>query len=506
MLQAYINGIPYPTLRDFSVSEQAGNKTSTRIKIDATGLDAPKAGDIVELKDGDEILFWGLSGIPTGPKFKTGLERHIYTVVCSNANSLLSNRIINVAYQGYTVTQIINSLFEQYISQEGITLGTVSDMDVTFEVYTAKDYNLQDALNELADLAGATWQISEDKVFSFVAVQDFPILSTPITASFLPGTELQHATKDYKLRTVQIVSGATDTTSPQTESYTYDGTQQAFTVIFPVAKKPTVYVNDVQVPTDRVGVNGINDGDENMVFLFSFNSQNINYIKTTNYLTEGAKVTFTYTGLFPIRVIATNDNKITELAERTGTSGRREFVQIASNLTAQSDALKLAQSLLQQFEAETSEVKFWVWTDMLPQYGLTLADLRVLTQITFDLPAYGVVGNYVITERTLKPAYADMSNPATDGKLQAAFVLRDRDYLKSYGETISDIRRDITALSVRADDIVINVQAITERLKLTEQYTFGPMYIWPLYPTPTTAPENGGLFIPGSLDIPAFPV
>lgn len=128
--------------------------------------------------------FWGTCGIPKTPKFKTGNEALLYSIKCGNANDILSYRIINVAYQGYTVTQIVQAIFDQYVSAEGITLGEISQTDVTIDVYTAKDMNLQDALNELADLVGAIWRIDENRKFYFIGEEDFPVFPRKSNQTF----------------------------------------------------------------------------------------------------------------------------------------------------------------------------------------------------------------------------------------------------------------------------------------------------------------------------------
>ena len=502
-LYAYINGTQYQALWDFEISEQSGNKTSTSISVLVEDQPIPVSGDIIQLVDvtdtGQTVLFWGVCGIPKSPEYQTGLEAQVYDITCGNANTILSYRIANVAYQGYTITQIVQALFNSYIVSEGITLGQISEMDLTLDVYTAKDMNLQDCLNELADYVGAVWEIRPDRSFYFLAEQDFPQFPQTMDMGFFFGGGLQSTTKDYKLRTVQYISGATDYTSTQTETYTYDGEQQAFSLVFPVASQPVITVNGETVPPDRIGVSGLSSSDPNIVFTFSFNSQVVSYNTGSNYLKQGDIVVFSYTGIFPIRVVVQNDSKIAQIAALTGTSGRREMVQLANNVTTQADAITLANSLLQQFESYTGEVKFFIFSDQLAALGMTLKDVDLLTQMTFNLPSLGIVGSYVIVERTLTPAYANMTD--AENKLQVDLRLVNRDYVKSYGETISDLRRDINQLAIRADDIVVNVQSVRETEALGEQtvYSFGNV----LYAE--TDFQNGSLFAPCDFGLPAYP-
>ena len=493
MVQAYINGITYEAENDFKISEKSGNKTSSSISILVNGQPFPQAGDIIELKDNGATIFWGTCGIPKTPKFKTGNEALLYSIKCGNANDILSYRIINVAYQGYTVTQIVQAIFNQYITAEGITLGEISQTDVKVDVYTAKDMNLQDALNELADLVGAIWKIDENRKFWFVGEEDFPSFPQTINQQFLLGTELQHTTKNYKQRTVQYISGATETTSIQTETFIYEQDQNTFVLSFPLAERPQISINGTPVPNEKIGINGIDSGDPNLWFMFSYNSANVTVMQG-DFIAVGDTVTFVYKGIFPIRVTVTNDPKIAEIAALTGTSGRREFVQLANNVTSIADATQLGLSLLQQFEEATGEIKFWLLSSQLYALGMDLSDIALLTQMTFDLPMIGITGAYVITERDIEPFFGDLSTNY-EQKLKIKLKLVNRDYIKSYGETISSLRRDINQLSIREDDTVINSPTVNETVALTEN-----VYIQqtsPYYPTNTAQFTSlGGLFAP----------
>lgn len=466
-MQAKINGTVYQAESSFEISEQMGNKTSSTISVLVEGQPIPTAGDVIELlSDSGEPVFLGTCGIPKSPKYQTGREKHLYSITCGNANQILANRIINVAYQQHTVTEIVQSLFSQYIAEEGITLGQISDIAVTMEVYTAADFNLQDALNELADLVGAVWKVDNHRRFFFVAQEDFPRFPRVISLSFLLGTELQHTTKDYRTRTVQYVTGATDRTTLQTETYTYDGEQSGFTTVFPLSQKPEITVNGEPVPPELIGVNGLDDEDENIVFSFSYDSQTI-AIQQQEYLAAGDKVTIRYIGMFPIRVVAYNHDKISQIAQLTGTSGKREQVYLASDIVTMNDAMQLAQSLLSQFSEATGEVTFWLLQSQLQALGLSPSDLDIFTQVTFDLPQLGITGDYVVTERTISLYSVSTEN------YKLSLKLCNRDYLKSYGETISALYRDISQLYVRQDDIVINQPNFREVEVLSEEQQAG---------------------------------
>lgn len=293
-----INGEVYETENDFSISEKSGNKTSSSVSVLVNGQPFPQAGDIIEMQNDGETFFWGTCGIPKTPKFKTGNEALLFSIKCGNANDILSYRIINVAYQGYTVTQIVQAIFNQYIVAEGITLGEISQVDITVDVYTAKDMNLQDALNELSDLVGAIWRIDENRKFWFVGEEDFPAFPQTINQSFLLGTELQKTTKNYKQRTVQYISGATENTTEQVETFLYEKDQNTFVLSFPLAKRPQISINGTPVPDEKIGIAGIDSTDPNLWFMFSYNSANVN-ITPGEFISPGDTVVFFLYWHFP---------------------------------------------------------------------------------------------------------------------------------------------------------------------------------------------------------------
>ncbi|MHB1152101.1 MAG: hypothetical protein ACYCWE_09610 [Eubacteriales bacterium] len=494
-----INGVTYETSRDFSLSEQAGNKTASTIIVKVGAVQTvPHAGDIITVLDeSDNVIFWGTCGIPASPKFNTGHEALIYQIICGNANTICSYRVINEAFTDYTVTQIVTALFNQYVAEEGITLGEISSIPLEIDVYTAQDMNLQDAFNELADLVNAVWRIGNDKKFYFIVREDFPVFPETIDINFMV-TDIQHTEKDYKTRTVQYISGAADTTSPQTETFTYEA-QQSFDVNFPISAKPTMKKNGVAVDPAIIGVNGLSNDNPAIVFMFSYNSVSVVYKSESMYLTADDVVEITYTGLFPIRLSASNDTKIAEIAALTGTSGKREIVDSASNVKTYNDAATLAASLLSQYSEATGELRFWLPSDMLYGKGYTLNNVDLLTVIPFNLPTLNITGDYIIVERTLTPMKADLDNIAE--KLKISLRLVNRDFIKPYGEIISALQRKVSKLTFREDDTVISMRSISESLAVTESVITG--YDIPYFPLDAVA--NGSLFSPATLTENVYP-
>ena len=310
-------------------------------------------------------------------------------------------------------------------------------------------------------------------------------------------------TKDYKQRTVQYISGATNTTLPQTERFVYDADgANTFNVSFGVNERPTIAVNGTVLDPSRIGVAGLDYGNADVYFTFAYNSKTISYNKLSDFLVGGETITVTYIGIYAIRVSMSNDSKINEIAGITGTSGKREIVNTVTGVRSQTDAVAMALSLLEKYREATEEITFWVPSDELYARGFTLADTAPMTKVTLDLPEWGMSGDYVIAERRLSAYYADMrENTAT--KLKVWLRLVNRDVMKSYGEILADLRKNVRALNIRADDIVLKNVLSSDAFKMSDALSI--MTLYPYFPISGTAVQNGSLFAPVTLTTEVYP-
>ena len=111
-------------------------------------------------------------------------------------------------------------------------------------------------------------------------------------------------------------------------------------------------------------------------------------------------------------------------------------------------------------------------------------------------------GDYVIAERRLSAYYSDKrENTAT--KLKVWLRLVNRDVMKSYGEILADLRKNVRALNIRADDIVLKNVLSSDAFKMSD--TLNIMTLYPYFPISGTAVQNGSLFAPVTLTTEVYP-
>lgn len=468
-MKAYINDIEYELdAQSLSLSEKSGNSTASDIAVFVgKNQPIPQSGDIIEIKDSEgDIYFLGVCGIPKSPEYSSPYDVRRYEITCSNANSILARRVANVAYKGYTITQIVTDLYNRYIQAEGFTLGTISDIPIVINVYTAADFNLKDVLDELAEYVQGVWQCTNERTFNFIASADFPRLEKTINSDFIPITNIQLSVKDTDLSTNQIISGATSTTDIQTEQFTYSNDEiESFTLSFPLSQRPAIKINNNPIEPSVIGVSGLDEGNDFM-FFFTYNSQILTYNKdySGTLLSVGDILEVNYTGIYQTRIELRNEDMVAKISEKTNTSGLIDNVRIDKTISNIDDAVNLASSLLGNHGDYRSEITAWTTVKMLNEMGLQYADTQLLKKWTFDLPQYGIIGDYVIIERTtsqliLKPGIENM---------QVTLKFVDRGFLKSYGEIFNELSKSVAQLNFREDETVVDVTAINEPVDLSE--------------------------------------
>lgn len=450
---ARINGGSHllPVANDYSIRDQAGATSVSQVTLRLEGQPIPEPLDEIELlDDGLTVQFCGICGIPETVTFSTGYEPDDVTLQVQSLNSVLRRRTVNEAWQDATVTEIVQDIFDSYISQEWFTLGTISTIAMTFKVYTAARIYIGDVLDELASKAGATWTVdSRTREFSFSTRESLRVVPAKTKVTMVKRSE---SARD--LRSRQIITGAKGKTSVQVASLSWAANQASFSVSYPLDHAVSATVAGSPV---GVGVSGFDDADVSKTFLWSYasNSVRLNPAATTKP-TTGSAVTFSFVGQYSIEVQAENAALITEIGTKTSTSGIIENIQSDTSIVDAEDADQSAQALLSKFGESNVSISLTVDDP---------ADTEPLTVWDFSLPAIRIVGQFVITQRTRQRLTVD--------KERVSLVLADRDWYMKYGDVFGKIDRSLTAMSVRADAVVIHSRSAIDVASASEEWTVG---------------------------------
>jgi hypothetical protein len=466
--QNAVNGQPIADL----TGDLNGKFLSVRIALDRISYleSQTVTSATVSILSAEQVIFYGTVGIPETPTYSSGFETDIYKIQLQSANALLRRRLVSEAWQNATINEVIQDIFDKYISSENITLGQVSTIDFSFDVFVAQRKYIADVLDELVQVVGATWHISPDRKFYFLVKSDFTSVSAPTHLS-----AIKKSVSGLDVRTVQVIAGARSRTNLQTENFTMETGTNQFIVGFPIISAPVIKINSVEA---SVGVKGIQSDDENVTFLWASESDNISI--NSNALIKpvaGDTITVEYIGVFEIEVENQNTAKINEISALTGTSGRIEKVETDTTIETYQDGDNLANSLLDKFGEVDETVTCFIDS---------LTDTDLLTVWNFNLPEINIVGDYIITERQI--------SRLTDEKPAVQLTLKNKQYYTKYGTVYNKYDKNIRRLSINEKTVIIKTDSdFSPTLRLAGIFEERPLIF---FPTATEFSDPLPLFYP----------
>ena len=133
-----------------------------------------------------------------------------------------------------------------------------------------------------------------------------------------------------------------------------------------MAEKPRIFIDDVEVSPDDIGVNGL---DKDRKWYFSYNSNIITHdFSQPELTTETLKIQ--YKGLYPILVVAEDPAEIENRKSIEGGSGIYENIQLEQSINLKDVALNYANGLLEKYGIIPKTATFTTY-----QHGLKAGQL-----------------------------------------------------------------------------------------------------------------------------------
>lgn len=438
-IQVLISDESYIADNKLTVSNQAGaiSNASIDVKINS-GQEIPRALESVQVLFDETPVFFGIINSVTTADYSYGTEVDKVRLDINSSEIILQWRLVSEAYESKYTHEIIQSLFDNYISQEGITLGSISTTENLYDTYTASYLKLSDVLDELADDIGASYFISPDKKFYFLVKNDIELIDAP---AHIKGVKLEESGSD--VRTVQIVAGASEETTPQSEGLYWAADQQTMTLGYQPSSVSSMAINGNPV---GVGLLGVDEEDVTKTFLWKYGSQIITLnSNATTKPTTGDNVVIIYNGYYDIIVQNQNDSLVAELSALNGTSGKIEAIETDETIESFADADTLANNLLQQNDEREQTVSATC---------LELSKTDLLTAWRFNLPTQHIVGDYVITKRTISDFY---------DKYLIKVTLKNKGFYCRYGTVLKEVDK-----TVRTDAVIYKQTTIGDTANATD--------------------------------------
>jgi hypothetical protein len=350
-----------------------------------------------ELYTNNVKVFSGVIEKPTSKYMSLANNSKVHNINCIDWIYLADKKIVAKAYHvsymqpgsntfpgantfpgiPFTAGSVVRDLLTNYLSIDGVTAGNIQEgPNISAVVYNYVP--VTQCLTSLAELAGFEFDIDENKQLNFFA-RDTNYNDTEINElSDIINVQVEESAEDY--RNKQYVRGGKGVTDSQFEYKTGDGTQKTFTLSYPLAKEPRIYVNNV---SQTVGIKELetkkqwywNKGDpiitqdENEPTLVNFDSLRIEY-----------------EGLYDMVVISYDNEEIDRMQGIEGGSGIHENMFEASDITGSDAAFETANAKLKRYAKVGTRITFTTKLD-----GFKAGQL-----IPVKLDSYGIDAEYLI--------------------------------------------------------------------------------------------------------------
>lgn len=259
-ISAKINNISVSVLNETLKIDKRIEERSTASFVvrDLTGAEVYVRGMPVTIYDSvPSLIFAGFIDTPGRVRISPsgGL---FHDIVCMDNHYLADKRLVVKPYSDKTLSYIVNDIWTDYLDAEGITIGEVQT-GPTIKSAIFNYVKASEAFDALKELSGFTWFIDENEALYFIARETYSATwqLDGVTHKPLEGS-VRLSTGNPLYRNVQYKRGGKGATSLQTEHFTGDGIIKAFTVGYPIAQVPSVWVNEV---AQDVGIKGIDEGE-----------------------------------------------------------------------------------------------------------------------------------------------------------------------------------------------------------------------------------------------------
>lgn len=358
---------------------------------------------------------------------------------------LAEKRVAAEVYEETTVGAIVRDLVDTYLSEEGVSKGTIVDgPSVARAVISYRP--IAEALDELAELADVIWRI-RDRTLDF---QPRGAETSPwtVTADDVDGDSVDLRREAPQYRNRQWIRGGLDITDEQVETFTGDGERRNFLLSFPVARKPTVEVNG---SAKAVAIKGLSDGE----WYWNKGDNTVSQDKSLAELTSSDTLTVTYKGQFPLVVIAEDTDEIESRKQVEGGSGQHEWVDEDASLDSRGAALTKAENKIDRLGVIGRQLRF-----VTERSGLEAGQVATVHLADLGLDQVDMLVERV-RSRDVGAGHLEYECSLVEGPAESSWV--------KYWRRLQQRTGSIDAINVGTDDVLARLASFVAATDWTEQ-------------------------------------
>ncbi|MFS1513053.1 hypothetical protein VQL36_11540 [Chengkuizengella sp. SCS-71B] len=432
------------------IDEAIGQRSTASFTVlDLKGQYYFSKGQRVEIKqDNNSLVFGGVIDRSVETYISLAGEGKIHKITCTDWTFLSDKRIIARAYENKSAGEIVQDIVDHFLSHEEVNVGNVQAGPNVIEA-VFNYIPITDAMDALAEKAGFEWWIDKHRQLHFVDPSTYPSNIYINEHSPIRNIEVEPAGEKY--RNKQYIKAGRDITDPQTESFKGNGSQQSFTVGYPIALEPMIKVNNV------VQTVGLNSSDEDKSWYWSKESNTITQEKSATPLGEQDTLEITYQGSFDIIAVTYDSDEVIQRSSLEGGTGIHEFVDDDPDVNSREAAFQSANAKLAKYGKIGKRIKF----------ETELSGLHAGELLRIELPTFNINDDYLIesiaaSERNERFTY---TVTAVAGAVTGGWVT-------FFKEMANKGKAFVLRENISENEVLILLEQLTESIGIQDEMTY----------------------------------
>ena len=327
-----------------------------------------------------------------------------------------------------------------------------------------------DAMNELAEITGYQWYIDYDKKFYFAPRTFFQAAYDIQDDSAIVNINVRQDRSQFRNR--QYIRGGlsqTDSIALEKPTPNPDGVSRTFILRFPVAEKPNIFINSVQIDANDIGINGIDTGKK---YYYLYNSNTIIQDSGESVLTGSDVIQVTYKGLVALAIVAENPAAIAQRKSVEGGTGIYERIDINEAISSRQEALDIANGKLTKYAKVMNEITYDTYTA-----GLSAGQLQ-----NINISKYNISSTDFLIDKV------QITELDGTGRLIYSVHAIDGETFGGWQKFYRDLLRADLKMSIRENELLVILSTVAEAQGWNEINTIN-VFTCPL-PSESLFPSN----------------
>lgn len=378
------------------IEDEINARSTARFElVDKTGELEIIDGMPIYIYDYDDNLIFG--GYTFYPKRYNPIQTTaiFYNVDCIDQQCVTDRYLVAESYLNKSAGFIVNDLLSKYLTDDGITAGTIQEGIILEIVKFARSGTVTDALDQLAEIVGYQWFIDFDKQLYFCERSTLSAGFNVTDTSAIVNVDLRQNRSLYRNR--QYIRGGTTPTDSQIvdelPTPKPDSTTRTFVTRYPIAEKPTIKINSVAVSANDIGINGLDGEVTPLKWYYTPNSNTITQDSNETILTASDTIEISYIGLIPLLIVVEDEVAITSRSSIEGNSGIYEQLENLPNVNNKQQAYDIANGKLSKYTKVEREISYETYTN-----GLSAGQLQNITLSRYNVDN----GEFLIDRVTMR--------------------------------------------------------------------------------------------------------